>query len=67
MKRLPRYLILTVLLLAALACYLLGQTNGAWGLLVLGVGFETLFWLQLLLGNKSYRRQHRADNKREET
>ncbi|MGI2260627.1 hypothetical protein [Shewanella sp. GXUN23E] len=56
MKRLHRFLLLSALLITALVCYLFGQLSGALGFLVLGIGMEILFWMQLFTGNKPERK-----------
>ncbi|BDM65997.1 hypothetical protein NFHSH190041_34490 [Shewanella sp. NFH-SH190041] len=64
-KRLYRLLLLATLLLAALICYLLGQSSGALGLLVLGITLELLFWLQLLSHHTSRHKPNQAEHHKE--
>lgn len=47
MNTIPRWLVLTLLIVAAVACYSVGFTPGMGLFLILGVVFELSFWLKL--------------------
>lgn len=49
----PRWLILTLLLMAAVGCYLVGFNIGFGLFLFLGAAFELVFWVELFRGKKS--------------
>jgi len=50
MIKLARFLILTSLLISALACYVFGSTSGAIAFFVLGACLELAFWFGLAKG-----------------
>ncbi len=47
MKTLYRYLILLVLLIAAIAAYSAGSRTGMFAFIILGFALEAAFWLRL--------------------
>jgi hypothetical protein len=52
MKEQSRWIILALLISAAIGCYLIGFKPGFGFFLVLGVGFELAFWLKLFKRKK---------------
>jgi len=52
MNNIPRWLILTLLLIATVACYFVGFMIGVGVFLAIGIIFELVFWLKLFKRNK---------------
>jgi len=53
MNKAPRWLILTLLIIAAVVCYMLGFQIGLGLFLFLGAAFELAFWFKLFKREKS--------------
>lgn len=47
MKKINRFLILAVLIIAAFSCHIYGNSTGTFVFIVLGCLFEGLFWFGL--------------------
>ncbi|WP_175405863.1 hypothetical protein [Shewanella sp. MEBiC00475] len=52
MNKITRFLILAVLIFAALSSYSYGNATGIFVFIILGVIFESLFWIGLFRKNK---------------
>lgn len=52
MKRLHKWALLVLILIAALACYMLGFGKGAVGFVIMGVLLEMVFWFTAFSSDK---------------